>query len=1507
MHRREIVLTILSVLICLGLSATVAPASVGTWGQVGSLSVPRTGAATVLLADGRVLVTGGLDAGGLTLNTTDFVNPDGTVTPGPALNMGRSGHTATLIAGNLVLVTGGNTAAGATNTAELFDPTANTWTLLSSTLNDARSGHAAFVLPDSTVAIIGGSNGSTAVASVELFNPPSLQFTYLGALNTPRSNPAIAALTDGRLLVAGGSDASGATLATTEIFVPATGYSTGGPSLTTPRTGASASTLVDGRVAVIGGSYPEGAQNGVAELASVELIDATLGVDTVAPVTLTTARTGQIAELLPANNAVLIADGTNSGNPVTSAELFLPWNNTVTDSAPAGPHQGGSVAAGSGVLTLAGGSNLAMVEQYGYATLQSDLPGYHPGQLVTLTGSGWQPGESVTLTQVQTPAIDGNLTSVVTADANGNIVSASYSPSPADVGTAYTVTAVGSKSQAQIQFTDAGTPYLLAFNSAARTVVTGQCSNKIEVQSQDSGGAASNVTTPTTIAFTSSSSTGVFYSDSGCTSPATSGTIVVNASAVDVYYTDTVAASAGAPVISAVETSGQTYNGVFLPSPAPQTEIVNQGATTTVITADQSSITYGQTVNFTATVAAKSPATGTPTGTVSIQRGGVTYGTINLSAGTGTVAISTLGAPGGNFTGVYSGDSNYKTSTSPTLNIPVAKFTPTVTVTSGENPSAYGDLVTFTATAPASLGGVPPTGTVTFKNGTKTLGTATPTNGAAAFTMTTPLAVGSYGITATFATDTNYNAATSNTLTQQVTQKALTVSGIGASNKTYDGTPSATLTGTPGTLVGVVGSDVVSLSGTAVGTFVSKNVGTGIQVTVAGQSLTGTNAGNYTLTEPTIMANITARAITVTAATNSKLYDGTTSAAALPTITVGTLVTGDTANFSEAYASKNAGTGLTLTPSGSVNDGNNGANYSVTFANNTAGIIAAIPATVTPYASTKVYGSTDPIFTGTLSGFIATDYVVASYSRTPGETVNGGPYTISATLNPASVLGNYNITFNTANFTITQAPQTITFPNPGMQSYAAAPITLTASSTSALPITYAVISGPATLNGSTLTTTGAGSVTVQAAQPGNSNYIAATPVSVTFSVNPASQTITFTNPGPQSYRTPLALAAKASSGMPVSYAVNSGPATLNGSTLTFTGTGAVTVQAQQVGNSNYSAATPVSATFTVDSLTAVAPTMSPNPYTYTTPQLVSLADASPGVTIYYTTDGSTPTTASTPYTGPITVSATTTINAIAAGNGYGASGTNMGVYKITAVAPTMSPNPYTYTTPQLVTLADASPGVTIYYTTNGSIPTTASTPYTGPITVSTTTTINAIAAGNGYGASGTNMGVYKITAVAPTMSPNPYTYTTPQLVTLADASPGVTIYYTTNGSTPTTASTPYTGPITVSATTTINAIAAGNGYGASGTNMGVYKITAVAPTMSPNPYTYTTPQPVTLADASPGVTIYYTTDGSAPTTASTPYTGPITVSTTTTINAIAAGNGYGASGTNMGVYKITAP
>ncbi|MBK7650452.1 MAG: hypothetical protein IPJ20_06435 [Flammeovirgaceae bacterium] len=79
------------------------------------------------------------------------------------------------------------------------------------------------------------------------------------------------------------------------------------------------------------------------------------------------------------------------------------------------------------------------------------------------------------------------------------------------------------------------------------------------------------------------------------------------------------------------------------------------------------------------------------------------------------------------------------------------------------------------------------------------------------------------------------------------------------------------------------------------------------------------------------------------------------------------------------------------------------------------------PASVTPVAATKVYGELDPAFSGALSGFLVADGITATYSRTSGESVTVVPYSINATLQPVNLLGNYDITYTLADFTITKA------------------------------------------------------------------------------------------------------------------------------------------------------------------------------------------------------------------------------------------------------------------------------------------------------------------------------------------------------------------------------------------------------------------------------------------------------------------------------------------------------
>jgi hypothetical protein len=183
----------------------------------------------------------------------------------------------------------------------------------------------------------------------------------------------------------------------------------------------------------------------------------------------------------------------------------------------------------------------------------------------------------------------------------------------------------------------------------------------------------------------------------------------------------------------------------------------------------------------------------------------------------------------------------------------------------------------------------------------------------------------------------------------------------------------------------------------------------------------------------------------------------------------------------------------------------------------------------------------------------------------------------------------------------------------------------------------------------------------------------------------------------------------------------------------------------------------------------------------------------------------------------------------------------------TATTPTFSPGPGTYSGAQSVTISDATPFATFFFTTNGTTPTTASTQYTGPITVSASETLQAIAVANGLTNSAVGSAAYSIASpgpvatAPPTFAPAAGTYTGTQSVTIADSTPGAAIYFTTNGTTPTTASAVYTGPISVSASETLQAMAVASGHTASAVAAAAYTIstagTAPPAVNDPNGFT----------------------------------------------------------------------
>src|SRR5260370_11309668 len=177
---------------------------------------------------------------------------------------------------------------------------------------------------------------------------------------------------------------------------------------------------------------------------------------------------------------------------------------------------------------------------------------------------------------------------------------------------------------------------------------------------------------------------------------------------------------------------------------------------------------FGQSVTFTATVAAVAPGSGTPTGTVTFKSGATALGTAVLSSGKATFSTSALAVGSHSITAVYGGSIDYGTSTSAVLTQAVNKAASSTTVTSSLNPSTLGKSVTFTITVvTVAPGSGTPTGTVTLKNGATTVGTAALARGKATIS-TSALTHGVHSMTAVYCGSTDTLVTTPAVLTQTV-------------------------------------------------------------------------------------------------------------------------------------------------------------------------------------------------------------------------------------------------------------------------------------------------------------------------------------------------------------------------------------------------------------------------------------------------------------------------------------------------------------------------------------------------------------------------------------------------------------------------------------------------------------------------------------------------------------------------------------------------------------------
>lgn len=263
------------------------------------------------------------------------------------------------------------------------------------------------------------------------------------------------------------------------------------------------------------------------------------------------------------------------------------------------------------------------------------------------------------------------------------------------------------------------------------------------------------------------------------------------------------------PVGSDTITATYASNPVFAASNGSTVQVVQTGATptTTTVSSSPNPSVFGQSVTFTATVTSGS---GVPVGSVTFTEGSTVLASNVAVDGSGHAAFSTSAlAVGSNtitasFTGGTGwGNSSGSDSASPQV---VNKDATTTTIGSSANPSVFSQAVTFTAAVTAnSPGSGTPTGTVTFKNGSTTLGTSTLDGTGHATLTTSTLTVGSHSITAGYNGDSNFNTSTSSALSQTVNKDGTTSSVTSSLNPSKHG-QTVTFTATvvanaPGTAV----------------------------------------------------------------------------------------------------------------------------------------------------------------------------------------------------------------------------------------------------------------------------------------------------------------------------------------------------------------------------------------------------------------------------------------------------------------------------------------------------------------------------------------------------------------------------------------------------------------------------------------------------------------------------------------------------------------------------------
>jgi hypothetical protein len=1098
------------------------------------MAVPRTGHAATALSDGRILITGGHDSAGNLVAVSEIYDPaTKTSTASATLTSPRAGHTATLLGDGRVLVAGGTGGSAALSSAEIFD---GSGFLVVGSMTTARTGHTATVLNDGTVLISGGEATGTA----EIFDPTTQTFSATsGTMTVARSGHTATLFTDDSVLLAGGNTNS------MEMYSPLDQHFTADAAMSVVRTGHWAFELSDTRLLLFQGDTGN----------TIDEFNPTPP-GTIMP-------KGSLdfhasSATLLANGKVLVLSSGVAGlydpNAVTPESDFTAFDGTSVPGSSSLQRSGQSATQLSGdkKIFVAGGTNAQNLFQgtalFNPAHIWTDKDDYSPGDNVILSGSGWKPNENVYLYAVDDQTQAWTYGSTVAADAKGGfIVDPYFVVQLVQAGANFSVSAVGAQSnmQTDVKFTDSGNPDVAIVTPTGfipLTIVTGGSITvpyAFTFNTCTSGGSCPSPPAPVNVAWT------VFLSNGPNDYPIASGTITVTARA------STNIGTAAAPNNVLVTADGGAGVGHLPTAPATYKLKVMVTQPTNNSKSDTSSGNWLTVTPVTVHHFLVERATG---GDILDQTQNVPF---NIKITAQDASNNTLTGFGNdnndkvNLTSTPAGLSGAPVATPVFANGVLNSFAVTITNTgssfaiiatqAGTPPKPTGTSNSFAVnaacTAPSSAV-VSPSGTViktvgdsisfsVAANGTTPLhyqwhkglaNVGTDSNSYSIGSVTTADA-GDYDVTVTNSCGSITSAKTTLTV-----NKIATTLTVATASGTYGGTVnlSATLKKTSDSTPISGKSISFTLNGNSVGSASTDSNGqakldninlcgpsykidagppylAGVGASFAADSSYETSSGTNSLT-------VGQATLTITATTNTKPYDCTTSAAATPNVS-GTKCGDTVTGLVEEYADPNAGTGKTLSvTSYTVNDGNGGNNYAVNPVANTTGVITKLPSSTTVTVSDTVYncspqGGTASVTSGsgscTLNQSLQVEYIgrnATVYGPTLIAPTDAGDYTAQA-----SYLGdiNHEGSQDSKDFAIAKLPSTTTVTAAGAtftcSPYVGASASVTSGTGScvlnqSLPVKY-IGRSPTVYGPSNTAPTNAGDYTAQARYPGDNNHL----------------------------------------------------------------------------------------------------------------------------------------------------------------------------------------------------------------------------------------------------------------------------------------------------------------------------------------------------------------------------------------------------------------------------------